>query len=97
MSKKLYLVETISMFRMRYVVEARSEEHALDEVTMNTSGSYNEEWKEFSQCALPEQIFSSREITTEEYLNLFNKDNDYLVPWTDEQKLDYINKIDYKD
>ena len=94
---KLYLVETMVTYRMRYVVEARSEEHALDEVTMNTSGIYNEDWREFSQCALPEQIFSSREITTEEYLNLFNKDNDYLVPWTDEQKLDYINKIDYKD
>jgi len=27
---KLYLVETISMFRMRYVVECKEEGHALD-------------------------------------------------------------------
>ena len=34
MDKKLYLVEVMSTFRMRYVVEAREESHALDEVTL---------------------------------------------------------------
>ena len=28
--KKLFLVETVSIFRMRYVVEALEEEHAMD-------------------------------------------------------------------
>ena len=35
--KKLYLVETVSMFRMRYVVEAKDESHALDEVTFHAT------------------------------------------------------------
>ena len=97
MLKKLYLVETMMTYRMRYVVEAYEEEHALDEVAMNTSGSYDENWKEFSQFALPEQIFSSRELSSLEYLDLFDKDNDYLSNWTQEQKLSFINEIKTED
>ena len=93
---KLYLIETVSMFRMRYVVEARSEEHAMDEVTMNaTGGEY--ELKEFSQNHMDEVISSGRELTQEQYMELFDKDNDYLKSWTDEQKLGFINKIVYED
>ena len=32
MKKKLYMVDVMSTFRMRYVVEAEEESHALDEV-----------------------------------------------------------------
>ena len=39
--KKLYLVETISIFRHRYVVSANVAGHAEDEVVMNTTGVYN--------------------------------------------------------
>jgi len=95
MSKKLYLVETISMFRLRYVVECKEEVHALDEVIMHATGG--ETLKEFSQQHLDEVISSSREISRIEYLDLFDKDNDYLSKWSEEQKMDYINKINYKD
>jgi hypothetical protein len=91
---KLYLIETVSMFRMRYVVEARSEEHAMDEVTMHASGG-NRELHEFSQHHIDEVISSGRELSQEQYMELFDKDNDYLKSWTAEQKLDFINKIDY--
>jgi len=37
-----YLVETIAIFRHRYVVESQEESHALDEVIMNISGDYND-------------------------------------------------------
>ena len=77
---------------MRYVVEAKSEEHALDEVVMN---EHDPEFKEFSQEHIGTHIFSSREIKEKGYLKLFDKDNHYLKNWTDEQKLDLINKIDY--
>ena len=40
--KNLYLVETISIFRNRYVVEAKEAEHAADHVVVNTSGFYDE-------------------------------------------------------
>ena len=86
-----YLVETISMFRLRYVIEAQDETHACDEVTMNNDGNLSE----FSQLHLDEIISSSREISDEEYLALFNRDNDYLAGWTDEQKFSFVNEIDY--
>ena len=37
--KKLYIVDTISTFRHRYVIEAAELEHAYDEVTMVDSGN----------------------------------------------------------
>jgi hypothetical protein len=77
-------------------VEAKEEEHALEEVLMNTKG-YEDNWKEFSQKHLDEVITSSREISKKEYLKLYDQDNDYSTAWSDDMKLRYINKIDYKD
>ena len=96
MTKKLYLVETVSMFRQRYVVEAKEESDALDEVVVNASG-YKDGWQEFSQKHLDEVITSSREISKEQYLELYDKDNDYVTAWSDDMKFRYINKIDYKE
>lgn len=90
--KKLYIVETVSMFRMRYVVEALEEEHANDEVVCELG---NTDFQEFSQHHVDEVITGSREITKEEYIKMFDKDNDYLATWPEEQKLRFINKIDY--
>jgi len=92
-----YLVETISMFRERYVIEAKEEEHALDEVTMNILGDYNENFKEFSQYHIGETITSSREIADDEYLKLFDRDNEYLKDWTTEKKWQFVNVINYDD
>lgn len=83
-----YLIDTISVFRIRYVVEAESAEHARDEVTAN-DGSLTE----FSQLHLDEIISSTREIDDAEYIRVFNEDNDYLKDWDDESKLKYINKV----
>ena len=92
MEKKLYLVETVSIFRQRYVVEAREGEHASDEVVMNVnSGTF----KELSQKHLDELISSTREITADEYLKIFDEDNDYLSKWDISQKMQCINTIDY--
>ncbi len=96
MSKKLYLVETVSIFRERYVVEAKEEEHALDEVVLNING-YEDNWKEFSQKHIGESITSSREISKKEYLKLYNEDHVFAKTWSDEKKLSYVNKIEYKD
>lgn len=92
MEKKLYLVETVSIFRQRYVVEAREAEHASDEVVMNVS---NGSFKEFSQKHVDELITSTREITADEYVKLFDEDNDYLSKWNISQKMQSINTIDY--
>lgn len=86
-----YLVETISIFRMRYVIEANEESHALDEVVMNEGDLH-----EFSQHHLDEIISSSREIDDAEYLRLFNKDNDYLKDWPDDRKFNAVNVVVYE-
>ena len=68
MEKKLYLVETVSIFRQRYVVEAREAEHACDEVVMNTSGVFDDNFREFSQKHIDETIISSRELSAADYV-----------------------------
>jgi len=85
-----YLVETVSIFRIRYVVEANDPTHASDEVVVN-GGSLHE----FSQKHLNEIISSVREIDNAQYLLQFDEDNDYLSGWTDEQKFNFVNVVDY--
>lgn len=83
-----YLVETISMFRMRYVIETDCAEYANDVIVTN-DGSV----EEMSQKHLDEIIVSTREITDEEYYKIFDEDNDYLTNWSQEQKLRRVYKI----
>jgi len=93
--KKLVMVDCLSQFRIRYCVEVEDDvDHALDEVIMEYDST---KFHEFSQeHLLPSPIFiSHREISKEEYLRMFDEDNDYLKSWTEEQKLKFINKIDY--
>lgn len=82
-----YLVETVSLYRIRYVVEANEATHATDEVVMNNVED------EFSQKHLDEIVTSTREITDEEYLKLFDEDNDYLIPWDRESKFKFVHKV----
>ena len=84
---ELVLVDCVSTFRIRYVVEVPigKKEWALDTVVMNDA-------EEISQEHLGEQIVSHRVITDEEYLRVFNEDNDYLNSWNDEDKRKYIKR-----
>jgi hypothetical protein len=101
------LVETISTFRERYMVEVPvgvdrygkdKADWALDTVTM-------EEAKEFSQEHLGETIVSHRVVTKEEALALCDKENDYAKKWNDELKMknffttmaEHIREDDYND
>lgn len=85
MSDKTWvLVEAVSMFRMRYMVEvpAAHPEYALDTVTM-------QEAKEFSQEHVGETILSHRVLTEEEALAICDVDNHYMKDsWSKEQKLE---------
>jgi hypothetical protein len=95
MTKKLVMVEALSQYRMRYVFEVEDDiDHALDEyVCIESEGHL----KEFSQLHLePTVILSHYEITKEDYLRMFDEDNDYLKSWEDGMKLEAaINKLDY--
>ncbi len=76
------LVECVSTFRMRYLVEVPEgkSEWALDTVTMN-------EAKEFSQEHIGEQIISHRVVTKDEAIAICDVDNHYCKSWTEEQKI----------
>ena len=65
----IYLVDTISTFRLRYAIEAQSLEHAYDEVVMNEA---NHEFDDFTQKHLGEQILGGKEVTIEEYTQLLH-------------------------
>lgn len=76
------MVECVSMFRMRYMVEAPADhpEYALDTVTMN-------EAKEFSQEHIGENIISHWVMDKEQALEVCDNDNDYCAGWTEDQKI----------
>jgi hypothetical protein len=83
MSNKTWvLVEAVSMFRMRYMVEAPADhpEYALDTVVM-------QEAKEFSQEHLDETIISHRVVSEAEAMAICDEDNEYIKEWTPEQKI----------
>jgi hypothetical protein len=82
-----YLVETVSMFRMRYVVECDDPDHAADEVSMDAV-------EEFSQHHVDESIISIREISDDELPKLFIQDHPYLKG-QEARAFDYIHKISY--
>ena len=88
---KLVLVDTVSSFRLRYVVEIpedASEEIAHDFVL-------NGDPKELSQVHTKEEVVGSRVVTDKQYLKVFDSDNEYLSSWPDEMKLDkFINRWD---
>ena len=101
------LVETVSTFRERYMVEVPvgidrygkdKADWALDTVTL-------EEAKEFSQEHLGETIVSHRVVTKEEAFELCDKDNAYCKAWTEEMKMnsffttmaEHIRENDYND
>jgi hypothetical protein len=99
------LVEAVSMFRERYMVEVPvgvdrygkdKADWALDTVTLS-------EAKEFSQEHLGETIVSHRVVTKEDALAMCDKDNDYARKWNDELKMqnffttmaEHISENDY--
>ncbi len=101
------LVETVSTFRERYMVEVPvgidrygkdKAEWALDTVTM-------QEAKEFSQEHLGETVVSHRVVTKEEALAMCDKENEYAKVWNDEMKIqaffttmaEHIRENDYND
>lgn len=106
---KFVLVETLSQFRMRYVIEVPDNHNEVNEnqfgcsaITWAEDTVTMEQAREFSQKWIGEPIIGSREVTKEEILQLVNEDNDYCngkysTPWSDEKKLKtFVTEIGYK-
>lgn len=92
MKKELVLVECISTFRMRYVVEVPvgEKDWACDSVVMG-------EVEEMSQHHIGEDIVSHRVISDEEFIKIFDEDNDYLKNWDTELKVRCIKRYNDED
>jgi hypothetical protein len=98
---KFVLVETLSQYRMRYVIEVPDNHNdgecpctaiqwAEDTVTM-------EQMQEFSQKWIGETILSSREVSKKEIIPLCDEDNDYAQSWDNKKKLEvFVTPIGYK-
>ena len=87
--KKLYLIETISMFRMRYIVEDENPEWANDTYIMNAG---KDDFRELSQYHADEVMISTREVSQEEMIRIFDEDNPNFVDWSLDRKLKFINR-----
>jgi hypothetical protein len=98
---KYVLVETISQFRLRYVIEV-PEDHNDREVPCSAKQWAEdtvtcEEAKEFSQEWLGETILSAHEITNEHIITLCDEDNHYCKDWSREKKMEvFVTPIGYK-
>jgi hypothetical protein len=90
--KKLYVVDVVSTFHNRHIIEAESLEHAYDEVTMMDSRENSSE--PFSQKFLGDQIIDGRKISTRKFQKLLKEleTTGEGSHWMGEK---LIHKIDY--
>jgi bifunctional DNA-binding transcriptional regulator/antitoxin component of YhaV-PrlF toxin-antitoxin module len=89
---EIVLVETVSIFRIRYAVKVPKgkQDWALDTVSMN-------EANELSQKHLSEQIVSHRVIRQEDFFDLVHEGNDYVSNWEDAKKEEcFLTEVDEK-
>lgn len=88
----IYLVDAISTFRLRYAIEAKSLEHAYDEIVIN---EVNHEFDELTQKHLGVQIVDGREVSLEEYKNYLTQlqedKNEMSSHWMGEQMIHKVN------
>jgi hypothetical protein len=88
---KLVLVESLVSYRIRNVIEIADDapkEWAEETVLDSESNALDD----FSSVHIGDNIISSRIITEEEYLRIFDEDNEYLAEWSVEKKKKYIFK-----
>lgn len=88
---KIYFVDTVSIFRMRYAIRAESAEKAREKFYELDKDDYKS-ITEFSQKHLGEKVSDIREVNQKQYLLDFDTDNAYLKSWSKQKKLDFINQ-----
>ena len=86
--KRLYIIDVLSSHRVRYVVECTEGE--LDNIV---SFNNTDDLIEFSQEHLGDNLVSYHPIKNkDQYLKIFDENNDYLKEWDVEQKFRIINR-----
>ena len=69
---KLFIIDTLSTFRLRYVIEAESLEHAYDEIVMRDSGNEDDSFDEVTQKHIGEQIIDGKKISRKDFLKMIS-------------------------
>lgn len=98
---KFVLVETISQYRMRYVIEVPLD-HNDGEFPCSATGwaedtVASDDMVEMSQKWLGETIVSAHEITNEHIIKLCDEDNEHCKTWDREKKMEvFVTPIGYK-
>jgi len=104
MKSDYVVVDTVSMFKQRYIIPREELQKLNEDVKLTdklarewaSDSVTTEEVKEFSQRWLGETITNVDIVDTEKVLKLFKEDNEELSQeWTQAKQLDYIN--DWKD
>lgn len=90
----IFIVDTISSFRMRYAVEAKTLEHAMDEVVMREGDT---EFAELTQKHIGYHITDGRSVTPTEFERMvkrLSEDKDEVCShWMGDA---LINKVNYE-
>lgn len=104
MKNDYVIVDTVSMFKQRYILPREEVQKFNEEVRLtdklakqwSQESVESEEVKEFSQRWLGETVTNIDFADTEKVLKLFKDDNEQLSEeWSQAKQLDYIN--DWKD
>tara|TARA_A100001015_G_scaffold133257_1_gene147853 strand:+ start:4671 stop:4997 length:327 start_codon:yes stop_codon:yes gene_type:complete len=104
MKSDYVVIDTVSMFKQRYIVPREEVQKWNEEIKLTDKlaklwaqeSVEAEEIKEFSQRWLGETVTNVDFVDTEKVLKLFKDDNEKLSEeWTQARQLDYIN--DWKD
>lgn len=91
----IFLINTLSTFRMKYAIEAKTLDHALDELVMT---EHSRTFDEITQKWLGEQIVDGREVTVDELkaeVTRLKEDEAEMCSYWMEDKL--IHEVDYED
>ena len=88
----LFWIETSSTHKIFYVVEADKEPSILEIEKQIEHGLVNEAVQQWAG----EKVESIREVTPEEYLQLFDKEHqgDPFVEWDDKTKMDQVTSLE---
>lgn len=88
---KLVMVDCISEVRIRFAVRVKDN---IDDALKETIFRENDiEFRDFSQVPLGMLTYVHKEIDEEDYLRMFDEDNEHLRNWSLDQKMALINDI----
>ena len=101
---KYAIATVISSFRQRYVIPTEALQEMNEKIDLDEAHAkqwleesvISEEVKEFSQKWLGEQVIDIEVVDEKKILDTFDKDNDYLVDWSTEKKIEFIRKWEDK-